>query len=74
MLDAKIFQSGNSQAIRLPKEYRFESDSVKINRIGNVLVIVPNDDPWRNFKEGIKEAIDFPIKDDKILKHKKVSI
>jgi len=60
MLEAKIFNSGNSQAIRLPKEFRMNTDSVKLNRIGNVLVIVPKDDPWANFREGIKEAENFP--------------
>jgi antitoxin VapB len=60
MIEAKIFRSGNSQAIRLPKEYRLKADSVQLNRIGNVLIIVPKDDPWANFKEGVKEADDFP--------------
>ncbi|MBN1961596.1 MAG: AbrB/MazE/SpoVT family DNA-binding domain-containing protein [Deltaproteobacteria bacterium] len=60
MIEAKIFRSGNSQAIRLPKEYRLKTDSVQLNRIGNVLIIVPKDDPWANFKEGVKEAEDFP--------------
>jgi len=64
MIEAKIFNSGNSQAIRLPKEYRMNADSVQLNRIGNVLVIVPKDDPWANFREGIKEAEEFPPVDD----------
>lgn len=60
MIETKIFNSGNSQAIRLPKEYRMNTGSVQLNRIGNVLVIVPKDDPWANFREGVNEAEEFP--------------
>ena len=34
MMTAIIFENGRSQAVRLPKEFRFSSDEVKINRIG----------------------------------------
>ena len=55
MVTAKVFKSGNSQAVRLPKEYRLDTKEVSINRIGNVLIMAPVDDPWRGFSEGIKE-------------------
>jgi antitoxin VapB len=74
MIEAKIFQSGNSQAIRLPKDYRFDGDSVHINRIGNLVVLVPKNDPWMNFIEGVKEAVDFPLVDNSKLKLAKVKI
>lgn len=74
MIEAKVFQSGNSQAIRLPKDYRLDAETVKLNRIGNLVVIVPKDDPWASFKEGIKEASDFPLKDDSSLELKKVEM
>ena len=35
---AKIFQSGNSQAVRLPKEFRFDVDEVEITREGDAVV------------------------------------
>ncbi len=60
MISAKVFKSGNSQAIRLPKEYRLDVDSVQINKIGNLLVLIPKDDPWVSFIEGINEADEFP--------------
>lgn len=67
MVTAKVFKSGNSQAIRLPKEYRLDVDSVQINKIGNLLVLIPKDNPWKNFIEGINEADDFPnIRDEKL--------
>jgi antitoxin VapB len=41
-VDSKTFRSGNSEAIRLPKEVAFGSDvEVTIRRIGDVLTITP---------------------------------
>jgi antitoxin VapB len=39
MATAKIFQSGNSQAVRLPKEFRFRSKEVEITRRGDEVVL-----------------------------------
>ena len=36
---AKVFWSGRSQAVRLPKEFRFDSDEVTIRREGNTIVL-----------------------------------
>jgi antitoxin VapB len=36
---ARVFQSGNSQAVRLPKEFRFNSQQVEIFRRGNEVVL-----------------------------------
>ena len=69
MITAKVFKSGNSQAVRLPKEYRLDAKEVSVNRIGNVLMLVPKGDPWRVFSEGLKEVgDDFPSSIPK-LKH-----
>jgi antitoxin VapB len=38
---AKIFRSGNSQAVRLPKEFRFNVDEVEISREGDALILRP---------------------------------
>lgn len=46
MQTAKIFTNGRSQAIRLPKEFRFSDDDVYINKIGEIVVLIPKDDPW----------------------------
>ncbi len=74
MINAKVFKSGNSQAIRLPKEYRLDVDSVQINKIGNLLVLIPKDNPWINFIDGINEAEDFPQIDNSGLKLNEVNI
>ena len=52
--EAKIFKNGQSQAVRLPKEFRFDAKAVYINKLGNNLILIPQDDPWR----GMVEACD----------------
>ncbi len=39
MTHARVFQSGNSQAVRLPKEFRFNTDRVEIFRRGDEVVL-----------------------------------
>jgi len=48
---AKIFRSGNSQAVRLPKEFRISDDEVFIKKAGDNLVLIPKKgDRWKNVK------------------------
>jgi antitoxin VapB len=42
---AKVFWSGRSQAVRIPKEFRFDTDEVTIRREGNTLVLRPAKEP-----------------------------
>ncbi len=53
MLTAKIFQSGNSQAIRIPKEAHTDQKEFYIRRLGNGYVLFPTDDPWFPLRESI---------------------
>ena len=46
MKTAKLFQNGQSQAVRLPKEFRFEGDEVIIRRSGNTVVLIPAKHSW----------------------------
>lgn len=43
---AKVFSNGGSQAVRLPKNCRFDQDEVLVNRIGSVVILMPKNDPW----------------------------
>jgi antitoxin VapB len=45
---AKIFQNGRSQAVRLPKEFRFEGTDVLIKRVGNAVVLLPHEQSWES--------------------------
>ena len=38
---AKVFQSGNSQAVRLPKDFRFNVDEVEVTREGDAVILRP---------------------------------
>jgi antitoxin VapB len=50
---AKIFQNGKSQAIRLPKEYRFHGTKVYVKRLGNAVVLIPEHDSWQTLVESL---------------------
>ncbi|WP_322058583.1 type II toxin-antitoxin system VapB family antitoxin [Paraburkholderia sp. J63] len=43
---AKIFKHGGSQAVRLPKEFRFDSDEVRIRRHGTAVILEPVPQNW----------------------------
>jgi antitoxin VapB len=53
MMTAKIFENGRSQAVRLPKEYRFSSDEVLVNKIGDMVVLIPKERKWDSFMKAI---------------------
>lgn len=53
MMTAKVFENGRSQAVRLPKEYRFNTDEVAVNRIGDIVMLVPKTNKWDSFMQAI---------------------
>jgi antitoxin VapB len=46
MAIAKVFWSGRSQAVRLPKEFRFDGDEVHVRREGSSVILDPIEDEW----------------------------
>jgi antitoxin VapB len=50
---AKLFKNGKSQAIRLPKEFRFRGTKVFIKKIGNAVVLIPEQDSWQSLIESM---------------------
>ena len=40
MMTAKLFENGRSQAVRLPKECQFAGDEVAVNKIGDIVVVL----------------------------------
>ena len=58
---AKIFMTGRSQAVRLPKEFRFESDEVRIRKEGSAVILEPLPEDW-SWLDTIARPIDedFP--------------
>lgn len=72
---AKVFWSGRSQAVRLPKKYRFDTEEVTIRREGNTIVLEAkpaSEDPWAWLdkmpgeldEDFIKAALDRPKASD----------
>ncbi len=57
MNTAKIFWSGRSQAVRLPKEFRFDTKTVSIHRHGNSLILEPVAENWA-WLDNVCEKID----------------
>ncbi len=55
MKTAKIFQNGKSQAVRLPKEFRFEDSEVFIKKSGNVVQLIPRSDSWNSLFGSLKK-------------------
>lgn len=53
MDSAKLFQNGKSQAVRLPKEYRFRGSKVYLKRMGNAIVLIPEHDSWQSMLESL---------------------
>ena len=50
MMTAKLFENGRSQAVRLPKEYRFNGDEVAIN----IVILMPKENKWSAFLNSLE--------------------
>ena len=49
MMTVKLFKNGRSQAVRLPKECRFNADEVAINKVGDIVILMPKENKWSGF-------------------------
>ena len=58
MKTAKLFQNGNSQAVRLPKEFRMPGTEVKIFKKGNQVILEPMELTWDSLFESLSEFPD----------------
>jgi len=61
---AKVFMSGRSQAVRLAKEYRFDTDEVYVTRQGQNIIISPKKTTWDEFFN-TKSAFDDDFLNDR---------
>lgn len=53
METAKIFENGRSQAVRLPKKFRFDVDEVVVQQLGDAVLLVPKGSLWQTFMDGL---------------------
>ena len=58
METAKVFTSGRSQAVRLPKKFRFNADEVVVQKLGDAVILVPEESLWKVFTEGVNGFTD----------------
>ncbi|MCS5601785.1 MAG: antitoxin [Paracoccus sp.] len=63
---AKVFQSGNSQAVRLPKDFRLDVSEVEITREGDALILRPRTlevRPWASLRAAVNRGVssDFMV-------------
>jgi len=56
---AKLFKNGQSQAVRLPKQYAFKGTEVYVKSINGVVMLIPkNADPWKPFVDSLEKFSD----------------
>ncbi|MEQ8959067.1 MAG: type II toxin-antitoxin system VapB family antitoxin [Coleofasciculus sp. C2-GNP5-27] len=53
MKTAKLLINDDNQTVILPKEFQFQDDEVYIKKIGNVLILIPKDNPWQTLRESL---------------------
>ena len=58
MKTAKLFRNGQSQAVRLPKEFRFEDDHVFVKKTGNVVMLIPARGSWESLFNSLNKFSD----------------
>jgi len=62
---AKLFSNGRSQAVRLPKECRFEGEEVYIKKYDDIVILIPKKSPWSPMLDSLnKFSDDFMEKRD----------
>ena len=67
METAKIFENGRSQAVRLPKKFRFSGEEVLVQRLGNAVMLVPKEEVWETFLNGIRNFSSDFLEDGRFL-------
>ena len=53
MITTRVFQNGNSQALRIPQELRTDTKEYYINRVGETYIVFPVNDPWATVRQAI---------------------
>lgn len=55
MKKAKLFKNGQSQAVRLPREFRFMGKEVYVRKVGKGVLLMPTDRPWESLRQSLNE-------------------
>ena len=60
---AKVFKSGNSQAVRLPKAFNAGQSQFYIRKIGTSILLTPKNGSWDTFEQSLSEFSGYFMKD-----------
>jgi antitoxin VapB len=63
MQTAKLFTDGHSQAVRLPKEYRFSGDEIYIKKFENMVILLTKENPWASLVNSLDQFSDDFMED-----------
>jgi antitoxin VapB len=75
MKTAKLFKNGQSQAVRLPKEFRFEDDHVFVKKSDNIVMLIPPRNSWESLLNSLnKFSSDFMTERNQVKTQKRESI
>ena len=58
MVCTKVFISGNSQAVRIPKEFHIDFSELLIKKIGSSIILTPKESNWENLERSLSEFSD----------------
>ena len=58
MVCTKVFTSGNSQAVRIPKEFHIDVSELFIKKIGSSIILTPKESNWENLERSLSEFSD----------------
>lgn len=58
METAKLFMNGRSQAVRLPKAFRFEGSEVFVKKVGSAVLLIPYSESWQTLFESLAQFSD----------------
>ncbi|MGF7109809.1 type II toxin-antitoxin system antitoxin VapB [Treponema pedis] len=58
MVCTKVFTSGNSQAVRIPKEFHIDFSELFIKKIGSSIILTPKESNWENLERSLSEFSD----------------
>lgn len=60
---AKVFTNGGSQAVRLPKDFRFSDTEILVNKVGDAVILTPKDSKWQAMLESLDMFTDDFMKE-----------
>lgn len=63
---AKIFENGRSQAVRLPKKFRFSAEEVFVQKLGGAVLLVPKEAAWQTFLNSLNSFTDDFFEDGRM--------